>query len=223
MTRTALPMAILVAVLAPVATAGPLPTWTYQHAANVAIRDVSVGSGLSIPNSVPTSVSGSGTASVDLVQWSIAGAGSPDLVSAQPYTFSFTLTDVVTGASGTATFSGELSGSYWKTGADLTNEFVGDTVQTLTLAGFDYTVSLFEFTPPTVAGIEGGGRISARVGVSAVGGGVEEPTGPITPPDTEEPAPEPTSPSETPEPTTILIAAAGLLTAGARRLVRRHA
>lgn len=207
MTRTALPVAILVATLAPAATAGPLPTWTYQHVANVAIRDLSAGSGLSIPNSVPAAMTGSGVAAVEVVQWSIAGAGSPDTVSAQPYTFSLTLTDQASGASGLATFSGALSGSYWKAGADLTNQFTGDTVQTLTLGDYAYTVSLTDFTPPTVAGVEGGGRISARVEVSELTPG-EEPT-------------DPTDPAETPEPTTILIAAGGLLAVGGRRLVRR--
>lgn len=210
MTRTALPVVILVAIAAPpVATAGPLPTWTYQHVANVAIRDLEAGSGLSIPNSVPAAMTGSGTAAVEVVQWSIAGAGSPDTVSAQPYTFSLTLTDQASGASGLATFSGAVSGSYWKAGADLTNQFTGDTVQTLTLGDYAYTVSLTDFTPPTVAGVEGGGRITARVEVSELtpGGGPTDPG--------------PTDPSATPEPTTLLIAAAGLVAAGARRLVRR--
>ncbi|MEO2089650.1 MAG: hypothetical protein ABGY75_09165 [Gemmataceae bacterium] len=210
MTRTALPVVILVAIAAPpVATAGPLPTWTYQHIANVAIRDLSAGSGLSIPNSVPSPMTGSGTASVEVVQWSIAGAGSPDTVSAQPYTFSLTLTDQASGASGLATFSGALSGSYWKAGADLTNQFTGDTVQTLTLGDYAYTVSLTDFTPPTVAGVEGGGRITARVEVSELTPG----EGPIDP--------GPTDPAATPEPTTLLIATAGLVVAGGRRLVRR--
>jgi hypothetical protein len=216
MTRTALPVVILVAIAAPpVATAGPLPTWTYQHIANVAIRDLSAGSGLSIPNSVPTPMTGSGTASVEVVQWSIAGQGSPDTVSAQPYSFSLTLTDQASGASGLATFSGALSGSYWKAGADLTNQFTGDTVQTLTLGDYAYTVSLTDFTPPTVAGVVGGGRITARVEVTAAGE-VVTPPGPIGGgPD------EPPGPSATPEPTTILIAAAGLAAVGTRRLVRR--
>jgi hypothetical protein len=62
------------------------------------------------------------------------------------------LTDRASGASGSLTFRGNLSGSIETIGpdrVDLTNTFLGPTTQTLTLGRNQYIVTIGPFAPPS--------------------------------------------------------------------------
>src|SRR5581483_8755409 len=113
----------------------------------------------------------------------------------------------------TLTFSGVFSGELSARSANIKNSFSGETTRTVTLGGNTYQVSLSNdlYSPPGPPGISNAGSISAHVEVTPAsddtGGG---PGG---------------GPSDTPEPSTMLLSGLGLSVLGAaswRRQQRRQ-
>ncbi len=188
------------------AAAGPL--WSYQAVNNqTAMPDGATG-GFSFPNVdyQPGTASGVFVAT-PVVSWSVADPTAPDRADALPYTFDFDLRDDASGETAEFLFDGALTGTYWKTGASLTNAFTGTTTRTAELGGNTYTVSLVGFDAPTGYGTEFAGGINARVTVNDAG------APPVDPAPTPDPVPTPdpsAEPATTPEPSTALLALIGL-------------
>jgi hypothetical protein len=197
-------------ILTGVAFAEPVP-WSYRAPSNESYFPDGASGGLTFPN-IGFQAGGSGVVAVPLAQWSIAKAGTPDRVSSLAYHFDLEFRDDLSGDTATMTFHGILTGSYWRTGADLTNTFTGTTRQTAELGGNLFTVSLTGFESPTGYGDELAGRITAGVEVGPVkgGGGGGGPNGPGG-----------GGSVSTPEPATLLLAALGLPALGAMRAARR--
>jgi hypothetical protein len=124
------------------------------------------------------------------------------------YALSLVLTDLASGASGSLTFSGNLSGSVGLDQVNLTNTFLGPTTQTLTLGGKRYTVTVGPLVLPGPLTLPQGDReyISGQDGSISVHVGVA-----------------------TPEPSTLMVACLGLPSLGLagwfrhRKIVDRNA
>jgi hypothetical protein len=100
---------------------------------------------------------------------STAGSGSADVLSSNgAYSLTLSLHDAASGADGSVTFTGKLSGTFSLSSAALTNAFTGPTSQTLTLGSDVFTVSLGRYVPPGFPPSTPPGAISAHIDV--VGG-----------------------------------------------------
>ena len=199
--------AAAVLVVAGTASAGPVP-WSFRAPSNETFFPAGATGGITFPNTA-YQAGGPDVVAARVATWSIARADSPDRASGIPYHFDLEVRDDPSGQSATLTFQGVLTGSYWRTGSDLTNEFTGATLQTAELGGNLYAVALTGFDAPTGYGDEFAGRITAgvRVGDTVKDGGGN----PVY------------SPTATPEPTTFLLVALGLPVLGAARAARRKA
>lgn len=121
------------------------------------------------------------------------------------YSLSLALHDDASGASGSLTFRGNLSGFINKPfpgSVDLKNTFLGPTSQTLTLGKNLYTVTIGPFVPPPPVGTppfgDGSpGSISASIAVQS-------------------------SANATPEPSSLVLACLGLPSLGLARWLRRR-
>ncbi|HEY7424649.1 MAG TPA: PEP-CTERM sorting domain-containing protein [Gemmataceae bacterium] len=124
------------------------------------------------------------------------------------YSLRLTLHDSASGASGSLTFGGNLSGFInlpdEGAPAPITNTFLGPTTQTLTLGGNLYTVTMGSFVPPdNPTGPTGGegpwayGSISASIAVQPAA-------------------------NSTPEPSSLVLACLGLPSLGLARWFRRR-
>ncbi|MGH7172324.1 MAG: PEP-CTERM sorting domain-containing protein, partial [Gemmataceae bacterium] len=120
--------------------------------------------------------------------------GKPYQFTNSPYHLGVTLTDVNSKASGTMSFAGVFNGSLTDSSVNLDTRFTSPTQQCLTLGHNVYTVKLTTYTPPGAPADGGEGSISALVNV--------------------QPAPEPS---------TLFLAAAGLVSATLAWLRRRGA
>lgn len=196
-------------VLAGAASAEPV-SWSYQAPSNESYFPDGASGGLTFPN-LGYQAGGADIVAARVAQWSIAKAQTPDRLGAggMAYEFDLQLRDDLSGDTATLTFHGLLSGSYWRTGADLTNTFTGATRQTAELGGNLYAVTLTGFEAPTGYGDELAGRITAGVEVGPVKGG-GTPNGPG-------------GGVATPEPGTLLLAALGLPLAGVALRRKRRA
>ena len=100
--------------------------------------------------------------------FSSASADAPDqLVTGGAYTLSLTLTDDASGTAGTLTFTGKLSGTFSSNNSLITNVFNSPTVQSLTLGGNTYTVTIGPYSPPGPPTASNAGSIAAHVDVVA--------------------------------------------------------
>jgi len=151
-----------------------------------------------------------GTNSGSVIALDVIYAVNPD--SSEPakfggssanYSLSLTLTDAASGASGSLTFSGNLSGEIGEGPSDLWNTYLGPTTQSLKLGQNLYTVTMGSYVngsmldPVAPTGTDG--TISANISV--------QPIGPVSP---------------TPEPSTLLLACLGLPPLGLARWLRRR-
>jgi hypothetical protein len=123
---------------------------------------------------------------------SMAPYSLPAHFSHDDYTLSLTLTDKPSGKTGVVTFTGELDGTAWKHGSNITNTFTGPLTQTITLGNDVYTVTLGAYLPPGPPGRKNKGGIDAMIAVVPLSG----------------------SPPATPEPSTLALAGLGLTLTG---------
>src|SRR5215210_1587545 len=149
MSRTAIPLPLLILTVLPAAALGG-PFWGYQNPANTTVLSEGEAAGLSLPNTAWADGPESGHVAAALVQsWSGAPAAKPDRVHGEFYRFGLEVKDYASGATGTAEFGGVLTGDLWKDGTSLTNTFAGPTAQSLELGLNRYTVALDAFEAPT--------------------------------------------------------------------------
>lgn len=199
--RSFIPVVLFGALaLATTARGEPAAVWSYRMPFNETVIALGVTGGFSFPNEPFASATGDGLVEIGkLLSWSIAAAATPDRVSDLPYQFAVELRDDRSGESGLLTFAGALSGSYWRSGSELTADFADD-VRTLDLGGLRYELRLAEFDAPTGYGPENGGAFRASVRVTAATPRPEDddPQGPVG------------GGAEAPEPATLLLAAVGL-------------
>ncbi|HTU20882.1 MAG TPA: PEP-CTERM sorting domain-containing protein [Gemmataceae bacterium] len=119
------------------------------------------------------------------------------------YSLNLALTDLASGASGSLTFRGNLSGTVSLNQVDLTNTFLGPTTQTLTLGGHQYTVTIGPFVPP--------GPLTRNYSYVGTPTYFSEPDGSISV----------TVQVTTPEPSSLMLACLGLPLFGLSRWFRR--
>jgi hypothetical protein len=191
-------------------TAGPvradlMPSFSYswdQSPATIAADGSGTGSiSLSVGSGTATAPSTIVAANLSVI--SSALSPSMDTYTNKAYKLTLTLTDSTSGQTGTFVFNGALTGTASTTSSNFTNAYVGPTKVTEHLGDFNYTVQIL---PPVVPPITGGvtqGGISAQVTAAEFSGG------PV---------------SNSPEPSTLLLAGLSLpIAAGWRRLrVRRE-
>ena len=187
---------------------------TYGNPSNEILLPDGATGGFSFPNTASSAVpADGGVVATRLVAWSVAPEDAPDRVSNLPYQFAVEFGDL-SGETARVSFAGTLSGSFWRTGAALTNRFTGPTTRTAEVGGSRVTVDLTGFVSPTGYGEEFAGSITARVTLGA------DPV-PVPGPEVPEPAP-PAPPTATPEPATFALVLPGLLALAARRLGRHR-
>jgi hypothetical protein len=119
---------------------------------------------------------------------SSAPASNPDTFSGETYSVTLSLTDTPSGKSGTLTFVGGLFGSLTATTENITTSFATAT-QKLVLGNDTYTVTIGPLVPQTPANPTLIGTLMAAVAVQAGVSG--------------------TPVSQTPEPTTLVLAVVG--------------
>jgi hypothetical protein len=108
----------------------------------------------------------SDTVATNLHVFSTAPATAPDHFTNRPYHLSLTLTDQASHAAGTLSFTGIFNGTFSSGHSSIQNQFTGSTVQSLTLGGNVYTVTMGQYTPPGPPSATNAGSISANVFVN---------------------------------------------------------
>jgi hypothetical protein len=177
--------------------------WSYRNPTNEIATTKELSGGFTFSNESFSSTDGNALIqATKIYSWSTADEANPDRITALPYHFGLEIRDDLTAQTAQLSFEGNLTGRFWGTGSALTNTFTGDTTQTAQLGGREYAVSLTDFTAPTGTGLDHGGSINASVTVRSL----SEQSPVETPPVSE----EPTEPVQTPEPTSLLLAAVGL-------------
>jgi hypothetical protein len=223
------PMLLAACLLAlPAARGEPVPI-TYRGPGNETAQPDGATGGFAFPNSpsAPLTV-GQDFLATKVAEFSIAPADSPDRASALPYKFAVELRDEATGGTALASFAGTLTGTFWKTGANLINQFVGPTAVPVALGGTNYVVSVTGFTAPTGYGDDAAGGITAVLNLAAPPPPpvIDPPPPPVDVPPPPAEGPPPAGPpaggvSNTPEPGTLALAGAGAAAVAARRLRRK--
>jgi hypothetical protein len=105
----------------------------------------------------------SNTVVTNIRAFSSAPQSAPDQFNHAGYTFTLSLQDNASQASGGLSFSGFFSGSLTATNANIKNTFTSPTTQTLTVSGNTYTVTMGTYTPPGPPGAVNAGNLNALV------------------------------------------------------------
>jgi hypothetical protein len=178
--------------------------WTYNFTpgAPAVTADGNPNAGVSFTNEKPKTATGSSDiVATNLRVFSASPNTSPDhLTSNGAYTFTLVLTETENGNTSTATlhFTGKLSGTLSADSANVKNVFGPNNVQTVSLGSFTFTVALTSFTPPGPPDQTQAGAIAAHVTVSTL------------------------SPTQTAEPSTMLLSVLGLSCLGGSAWRRRR-
>jgi hypothetical protein len=179
-------------------TSGPAVAWTYNFtpSVNSVAADPPGSGGVSFTNEpTKSAINNSDVVVTNLRDFSTATTDNPDKLSTNgAYSVALVLTDSASGEHATLTFSGKLGGTFSANNSNITNEFTGQTTQTVTLGSNDYTVSVGSYTPPGPPTASNAGSISAHVSVAPSGP-------PIT--------------GSLPEPSALVLSFVGLSLAGA--------
>jgi hypothetical protein len=137
----------------------------------------------------------------NLKVFSSADPTSPDHLAPSKYTLTLALTDDASHQSATLSFTGTLSGTYSSGSASVKNMFTGLTMQTVTLGGNLYMVTMGPYSPPGPPSATLAGSIAAHVDVRpGQGGGNPPPGGGGNPPPV----------NHSPEPSTFVLAGLGM-------------
>jgi hypothetical protein len=145
--------------------------WSYNWDRNpVSVLSDSGNGSVAFTNEPLKNATGSSdTVATNLKASSLAPASAPDtLTSTGNYSLTLTLTDTTSGQSGTATFSGKLSGTFSKDSANITNQFLSPTTVTLFLGQNSYVVTIGPYSPPGPPDSTNFGSIAAHVDASAI-------------------------------------------------------
>ena len=98
----------------------------------------------------------------NLKTFSTATVANPDIFTAKPYALTLTLTDLVSGTTGSLTFTGLLSGQLTSKSANIGNHYTGLTTQQLILGDTVFTVTIGAYTPPGPPDSSNSGSIGAH-------------------------------------------------------------
>jgi hypothetical protein len=152
--------------------------WGYQWQAFP--TKVTAGSGWVnlMPESFKTAKGDSDIVAVNLKTTSNASVGAPDTFTASggKYALVITLTDTNTNTSGFLLFHGQLQGSFYKDGSNITNTIFSPSSQSIGLGGNYYTVTLGSYSPPGPSNETSLGSIGASVKVQSINKLVPEPS-----------------------------------------------
>jgi hypothetical protein len=201
--RTArLGMALGLLALSPLAVRADPISFGYNFQTPTSVTGDSGNLGvISFATTNPGQASGTATvAATQLAAVSAAPANNPDTFTGEAYNLTLQLTDNASGQTGTLIFAGQLFGTLTATTANITSSFAKATQQ-IVLGADKYTVTVGPIAPPATPDSGTIGTLNATI--SAEGQSV-------------------TLPSESPEPTGLVLAGIGM--AGAvvtRRLKRR--
>ncbi|CAN5302878.1 hypothetical protein BH11PLA2_BH11PLA2_31760 [soil metagenome] len=192
------------------AAAEPIPVaWSYRKPFNEITFPIGATGGLTFPNTEFQSFTSDQTILASKISsYSVARDSEPDLLLAQTYGFTLDIRDDASGEIARLQYQGNISGEFWRTGTNLSNEFRGESMQTATLGGNLYTVSLGDFQSPTGYGDSQAGGFYANVRINEASESTTIPN---------------VSPNVTPEPATLILAGVGLAGTGFLRIRRRNA
>ena len=96
--------------------------------------------------SIHSAIGDSNTVATNIKTYSTAVATNPDIFTAKPYAVTLSLTDLVSGTTGSLTFSGVLSGQLTFDSSNIGNTYTGLTTQQLILGNTVFTVTIGAFT-----------------------------------------------------------------------------
>jgi hypothetical protein len=163
----------LMALLGLLATANPaqadLIPWMYNWTSNPKLVSADApGTGyITLTDETDRmAVGDSDIVATNLQSFSTATPSAPDFFTNKNYSLTLQLFDLVSGESGTVTFTGVLNGRLTAESANIRNTFTGETTQTLVLGGNLYTATITSFTPPGPPGAVNPGAIGANATVS---------------------------------------------------------
>ncbi len=149
-------------------------SWTYDwHRNPLAVAaDPGGTGGISLTNE-PTNhaVGTSDVVATNLRTFSDATPSHPDTFTNKLYSLILTLTDNASKQTGKLIFTGELNGTVTANSADITNTWLSQTTQTLTLGHSTFTVSMNPFSPPGPPSATNAGGVSTHVVVAPSSGG----------------------------------------------------
>jgi hypothetical protein len=192
--------AVLIVALSAGRGQASLIPWSYQwNAAPIVVNadppgphSASTGGINLIPSAITVNGGGPGVAlgnssivAVNLTTFSFSpsSTGAPDRFNNTPYNLSVTLTDVNSQASKTLSFSAVFNGTLSDSSANILTTFTSPTTRSAMIGGNLYTVALNSYTPPGPPSADNEGTIGAFVSVD---------------------------PHGAPEPSSLLLAVAGL-------------
>jgi hypothetical protein len=134
---------------------------------------------------------------------------APDHFTNKAFSLNLTLTDAASGAKGVLTFAGLLNATMSTGGVNVSTSFPDGTAKSVTLGGNTFNATLDSFTQPTLTTPGGFG---AQVTVAAGTPPPPPPPPPPAPPPPPPPSPPPST--NTPEPSTCVLAGLGVSLAG---------
>jgi hypothetical protein len=180
--------------------------WTYnwQPGALEAPADPGGTGGVSFSNQPSAAATGnSDIVATNLRVFSSATPSTPDqLIKGGAYSLALTLTDVASGVSGTLTWTGKLTGTFSATSSNLSNAFTSPLTQVIQLGQNVYTVTIGQYSPPGPPTAGNAGSIGAHVNVAPAGGTIQ---------------------SNSPEPSTLVLAGLALTLGGGAAWRKRRA
>ncbi len=149
--------------------------WTYSWQRDpVSIAADAPGSGgVSLTSeSLPKQAAGSSDiVATNLRIFSSSSADVPDKLATNGFfKLTLTITDNTSGDSGSADFSGKLSGTFSAGSSNLTAVFSTPITKLLDLGGNEYTVTIGPYSPPGPPSASNAGSIAAHVDVKALNG-----------------------------------------------------
>ena len=112
-----------------------------------------------------TAIGDSDIVATNLKTASTASTATPDVFTAKSYALTLTLTDQVSGTSGTLVFTGLISGTLSSASSNLANTFTGQATQQIVLGNTVYTTTISSYTPPGPPSSNNLGSIGAHATV----------------------------------------------------------
>jgi hypothetical protein len=181
--------------------------WTYNFSpASPSLSSAPPGTGGITFTNEPTksAVGSSDVVATNLRVFSATDGTSPEKITDAAYKLSLVLTETENGVTSTKTLTltGALTGTLSKSNANVTNTFTSPASQQVSLGSFLFTLTNPSFTPPGPPDQTNAGSISAHVAVTSAG----------TPP-----------PTQSPEPSSMLLAGLGLTVLGGAAWRKRQA